>query len=188
MFVCFVRYLCAFVRSFVRPWLCGKHATARQSKWCCPLAAAGPDDARNLVFLQFLKEREPGRSRRIRGWDWAHPRLRQLCSAAALGDRCASLQRRAMLQHCGLLQHCNAAHCCNAAQRCNQPLAGSAGALRFARMMRIRRVLLVVDRLKAAVFLRVFVLFLAVGCGAGPQWLRGGSPSRLFSWNVFGGL
>ena len=55
-------------------------------------------------------------------------------------------------------------------------------------MMRIRRVLLVVDRLKAAVFLRVFVLFLAVGYGAGPQWLRGGSPSRSFSWNVFGGL
>ncbi len=32
-------------------------------------------------------------------------------------------------------------------------------------MMRIRRVLLVVDRLKAAVLLRVIVLFLAVGCG-----------------------
>jgi hypothetical protein len=92
-----------------------------------------------------------------------------------------------------MLQRCNAAHCCNAATlriaATLQPTAcGFAGALRFARMMRIRRVLLVVDRLKAAVFLRVFVLFLAVGYGAGPQWLRGGSPSRSFSWNVFGGV
>ena len=61
------------------------------------------------------------------------------------------------------MQRCNAAG--ETLQRCAM-LCNAATlrrALRFARMMRIRRVLLVVDRLKAAVFLRVFVLFLAVG-------------------------
>ena len=36
--------------------------------------------------------------------------------------------------------------------------------LHFARMMRIRRLLLFLDRLKGAVLLRVVILFLAVGC------------------------
>ena len=44
--------------------------------------------------------------------------------------------------------------------------------LHFARMMRIRRLLLFLDRLKGAVLLRVVILFLAVGCAMHSRALR----------------